>query len=101
MAAALGLSRRDARFQLAVMNGTEPRASDIAAIEADLRSHRIRALLTNAQVSDPATQRLLAIARAAGIPVVGVTETEPAGADYASWMLSELNALEAALAAPT
>jgi zinc/manganese transport system substrate-binding protein len=101
MAAALGLSMRDARFQLAVMNGTEPRASDIAAIEADLRSHRIRALLTNAQVSDPATQRLLAIARAAGIPVVGVTETEPAGADYASWMLSELNALEAALAAPT
>jgi zinc/manganese transport system substrate-binding protein len=99
MAAALGLTMRDARFQLAVMNGTEPRASDIAAIEADLRTHRIRALLTNAQVSDPATQRLLAIARTAGIPIIGVTETEPEGEDYAAWMLSELMALEAALAA--
>jgi zinc/manganese transport system substrate-binding protein len=100
MAAALGLTMRDARFQLAVMNGTEPRASDIAAIEADLRTHRIRALLTNAQVSDPATQRLLAIAKDAGIPVVGVTETEPPGDDYAAWMLAELGPLEAALDAP-
>jgi zinc/manganese transport system substrate-binding protein len=101
MAAALGLTMRDARFQLAVMNGTEPRASDVAAIEADLHTHRIRALLTNAQVSNPATQRLLAASRTAGIPIVGVTETEPEGQDYAAWMLSELTALEAALAAPT
>ncbi len=100
MAAALGLVVRDAPFQLAVMNGTEPRASAVAAIEADLRRHAVRALLFNAQVTDGATQRLLGIAREAGVPVVGVTETLPAGEDYTGWMLAQLDRLEAALAAP-
>ena len=37
MAAALGFRMRNERFQLAVMNDTEPRASDVAAFENDLR----------------------------------------------------------------
>ncbi len=97
MAQALGLVVKDTRFQLAVMNGTEPRSSDVAGIETDLREHRVRALLFNAQVTDASTQRLLGIARNAGVPVVGVSETLPAGEDYVGWMLAELGALEAAL----
>jgi zinc/manganese transport system substrate-binding protein len=31
------------------------------------------------------------------VPVVGVSETLPAGEDYVGWMLAELGALEAAL----
>lgn len=97
MASALGLVMRNERFQLAVMNDTEPRASDVAAFEADLRGRRVRLLITNAQVSEPTTARLAGIARAAGVPVVGVTETQPPGATYAGWMLGQLDAVAAAL----
>ena len=98
MAATLGLVMRNQRFQLAVMNDTEPAAGDVAAFETDLRQHRVRLLIYNSQASDAAAQRLLAIARAAGIPVLGVTETEPAGRSYQHWMLATLDGLDAALA---
>jgi len=100
MAAALGLLMRNERFQLAVMNETEPRPSDVAAFEADLRQHRVRALLYNSQATDSAARRLLDIARAEHVPVVGVSETMPAGKTWQSWMASQLDALAAALQAP-
>lgn len=100
MATALGLAMRNERFQLAVMNDTEPSASDTAAFETDLRQHRVRALIYNSQASSPAAERLLGIARQMAIPVVGVTETLPAGKTWQSWMTGQLDALEAALAAP-
>ncbi|MDQ2801845.1 MAG: zinc ABC transporter substrate-binding protein, partial [Pseudomonadota bacterium] len=92
MAAALGLKILDERFQLAVMNDTEPSASDTAAFEDHLRSHAVRALLYNSQATDSAARRLLRIAKEAGVPVVGVTETEPAGHIYQAWMLDQLKA---------
>lgn len=99
MAAALGLTMRNERFQLATMNGTEPRPSDVAAFEADLRGRKVRALLYNSQATGPAAQRLLQLARQSNIPVVGVTETEPGETTFQAWMLSQLDALEKALAA--
>jgi zinc/manganese transport system substrate-binding protein len=98
MATALGFSMRNERFQLAVMNDTEPRASDVAAMETDLRQHRVRVLFYNSQATDAAAQRLLKIAQESRIPVVGVTETEPAGKTYQKWMLDQLDAVERALA---
>ena len=100
MASALGLTVRNERFQLAVMNGTEPRTSDVAAFEADLRGKRVRALFYNGQATGPMAQRLSRLARDAGIPVVAVTETQPAGMTYQAWMLAQLDALETALSAP-
>ena len=100
MAAALGLKMRNERFQLAVMNNTEPSASDVAAFEGDLRKHRVRVLVYNSQATEPATQRLLKIAQQSKIPVVGVTETEPAGQTYQVWMTSQLDALDKALSSP-
>ncbi len=97
MAAALGLHMRNERFQLAVMNGTEPAASDVARFEEDLRRHRIALLVTNSQATDTAAARLEAVARQSGVPVVGVSETEPAGATYQAWMLAELDAVAGAL----
>ena len=100
MAAALGLAMRNERFQLAVMNDAEPRLSDAAAFEADLRQHRVRVLFYNSQASGGAARRMGALARANKIPVVGVAETKPAGLTYQSWMLAQLDALERALAPP-
>jgi len=100
MASALGLTVRNERFQLAVMNNTEPRASDVSAFEADLKARRVRALLYNSQATGPTAQRMVRLAKQAGVPVVGITETQPAGTTYQSWMLAQLDALDAALSAP-
>jgi zinc/manganese transport system substrate-binding protein len=100
MATALGFSMRNERFQLAVMNDTEPRASDVAAIDDDLRKHRVRVLFYNSQATDTAAQRLLRIAEQSRIPVVGVTETEPPGKTYQQWMMNQLDAVAQALANP-
>jgi zinc/manganese transport system substrate-binding protein len=100
MATALGLVMRNERLQLAVMNDTEPRASDVAAFEADLKNRRVRVLLFNSQAAGPAAQRLLQLAQRQHVPTVAVTETEPAGTTYQAWMTSQLDALGQALAQP-
>jgi zinc/manganese transport system substrate-binding protein len=97
MAMALGLKMRNERFQLAVMNNTEPRASDVAAFENDLRKHLVQLLLYNSQASDAAAHRMVRIAQEAKIPVVGVTETEPVGTTFQDWIMGELNAVALAL----
>jgi len=101
MAGALGLTMRNQRFQLAIMNDTEPSARDVAAFENDLKEHKIKVLLYNSQVSKKLTERLLAIARQAKVPVVGVTETQPANKSFHDWMLAQLDALDKALAGPS
>ena len=101
MAAALGLTMRDLPFQLAAMNGTEPPASAVAALEADLRGRRVRVLLVNAQVSNASTTRLLDIATESAVPAFGVTETQPNRVDYTAWMMAELDCLQTALEVAT
>jgi zinc/manganese transport system substrate-binding protein len=101
MATALGFKMHNERFQLAVMNNTEPRASDIAAFEDDIRQHHVRMLFYNSQASDTAAQRMVRIAQQAKIPVVGVTETQPAGKTYQSRMLDQLDAVAQALGGGT
>jgi zinc/manganese transport system substrate-binding protein len=100
MVSALGLKMRNERFQLAVMNDTEPSARDIAAFERDLKEHKVKVLLFNKQASTKLAQRMLEVARRADVRVVGVTETEPAGMNYQDWMLTQLDELEKALAEP-
>jgi zinc/manganese transport system substrate-binding protein len=97
MARTLGLDMRNPRFQLAVMNGTEPAARDLAAMQDDLNQRRVKLLIYNRQVSDTLTERLRAIAQAAKVPVVGVSETEPPGQTYQQWIAGELDAVDKAL----
>jgi zinc/manganese transport system substrate-binding protein len=94
---ALGTQVRNPAFQLAVMNNTEPSASDVAAFENDLRTHQVKLLIYNSQATDPIAARMQKIAKASGVPVVGVTETEPAGQTYQGWMMSALDAIDRAL----
>jgi zinc/manganese transport system substrate-binding protein len=101
MAQALQLQMRNERFQLAVMNDTEPSARDIAGFEHDLRTHQVRVVFYNKQASGNLVQHLLDIARAADIPIVGITETAPPGISYQDWMLNELDATGRALAGPS
>ncbi|HLH93924.1 MAG TPA: zinc ABC transporter substrate-binding protein [Xanthobacteraceae bacterium] len=94
---ALGMQVRNESFQLAVMNNTEPSASDVAAFEKDLKTHQVKLLVYNSQASDPIAVRMEKIAKAAKIPVVGATETEPNGKNYQAWMMSELSSVDKAL----
>jgi zinc/manganese transport system substrate-binding protein len=97
LAQALGLAMRNERFQLAMMNGTEPSAHDLAEIERDLKERKVKVLIYNSQVSELLTKRLVATAQTAKVPVVGVTETLPAGKHYQEWVMGELDALDKAL----
>lgn len=97
MAEAAGLTMRNEKFQLAMMNDTEPSARDIAAFEDDLKNHKVKALIYNKQVSEKLTERLLAVAKKAKVPVVAVTETKPEGVSFTDWMVGELDALDKAL----
>lgn len=97
MATAIGLNMRNGDFQLAIMNGSEPSPSQIAAFENDLRARAAKVLLYNNQVSEEMTKKMQAIAKDSGVAVVGISETEPPGTTFQEWMLAQLNALEAAL----
>jgi zinc/manganese transport system substrate-binding protein len=100
MAQALKLTMANERFQLAIMNDTEPSARDIAAFERDLKDRKVRVLFYNKQAPTKLVQHLIELARAAKIPVVGITETAPAGSSYQDWMLMELDETQRALAGP-
>jgi zinc/manganese transport system substrate-binding protein len=101
MADALGLAVHNASFQRAVMNGTEPSARDIAAMEADLRDARVRVFFYNSQVTDSLTDHLLSLAHGAGVAVVAVGETKPADVTYVQWLVGLIDATERAVAGPT
>ena len=100
MVEALGLTMRNQRFQLAMMNDTEPSARDVAALESDLKEHKVKALIYNSQVSEKLTERMRAIAGAAKIPVIAVTETMPANISFQDWVLGELDVVDKALSGP-
>jgi zinc/manganese transport system substrate-binding protein len=101
MADALKLTIRNERFQMAVMNDTEPAARDLAAFENDLKTRKVKALLYNSQVTSNLTTRLINIAHSTNVAVVGITETMPADTSFVDWMLSQLDALEKALQSPS
>ena len=97
MAGLIGLDMHNEKFQTAVMNNTEPSPADVAAFENDLKDHKVKVMLYNAQADDEAVKRLVGIAKASHVPVVGVSETEPAGKSYEQWMMGQLTTLDKAL----
>lgn len=91
MAAALGFSMLNYEFQVATMNDAEPSASQVAGFEKSLRDGEAKILFYNSQVTDKTTERLLGIAKAAHVAVVGVTETEPKGKTIQTWFGGQLD----------
>ena len=98
MSGALGFKVLNYDFQVNIMNDTEPSASQTAAFEKSLRSHAAKILFYNSQVTDPTTDSLKKIAQEAGVPIIGVTETQPPEfKTYAEWMKHELETVDAGL----
>ena len=87
-----------ASFSKAIEDDSDPSPADVAAFDAALKDHKVKALLYNAQVTSPTTQRLKDLARSNGVPIVGVTETMPPGAqNFQTWQADQARALLAAL----
>jgi zinc/manganese transport system substrate-binding protein len=101
MTETLGLKMRNERFQLSIMNDTEPSARDVAAFEQDLKTRQVRVMFYNKQASNKIVLHLVDLARAAKVPVVGVSETAPPGLSFQDWMLGQLNDTDKALAGPS
>jgi len=98
MCDALGFKMVNYDFQLKVMNDAEPTADETAAFEKSLTSRSAKILFYNSQVTDPTTERMQQIAKKAGIPIVGVTETQPVDQkEYVGWMVHELGEVQDAL----
>jgi zinc/manganese transport system substrate-binding protein len=99
MATALGLRLVTPGGLLrAVSDGGDVTAGDMARAQSQIASHAIRVWVVNTQNTTPNVNILTAQARAAGIPVVSMTETpDPADASFADWQAHQLAALAAAL----
>jgi zinc/manganese transport system substrate-binding protein len=85
-------------FTEAVEEGQDvPPATLLEALRL-LRDGTVAAVIANAQTAGAETTEVLGEAETQGIPVVEFTETLPDGQTYLSWMQSNVEALEAALA---
>lgn len=60
--------------------------------------HQVKLLAYNEQTTGAETERVLAAAKQAGVPVVPVTETLPSGTHYLDWMRENVDAIGKALA---
>lgn len=83
----------------AVEEGSDPPASVMdQTLQLFAGPGKVKALLVNAQTGGATTDQLTRAADTAGVPVVAVTETFPAGTnDYVTWMGDEIDRLAAAL----
>jgi zinc/manganese transport system substrate-binding protein len=85
-------------FARAIEDGVDPGPADTLAMQQLLVHHDINVLLYNVQTVTPVTTQIRALARRHDIPVVGVSETMPAGvATYQQWQESQLTNLLHAL----
>ncbi|MEC4614986.1 metal ABC transporter solute-binding protein, Zn/Mn family [Tsukamurella tyrosinosolvens] len=88
-----------ARYTAAIESGTDPAPAEIAAANALVSGKQVRAVVLNAQTESPVTSALAKTAETAGVPVVRVTESLPAGVDdYIAWQAGNVKALSDALA---
>ncbi len=101
MARALGFKMLNEPFQIAVMNDAEPSPSQVIAFEKSLTDGEAKILFYNKQVTDKTTTRLLDIAKAHKVIVVGVTETMPKGLTIQSWFAGQLGEIKRDLAGRT
>jgi len=85
-------------FARSIEEGTDPGAADTLAMQQLITKHDINVLLYNVQTVTAVTSQMRTLAKQHGIPVVGVSETLPAGVrTYQQWQQSQLTDLLRAL----
>ncbi|MFE3442138.1 metal ABC transporter solute-binding protein, Zn/Mn family [Nocardia sp. NPDC059180] len=84
-------------YQEAIEQETDPAPAAVAATRDLITGKQVRAMIYNVQTQDKTSKELRTEAEAAGIPVVEVTETLPAGVDYVTWQTDNARAIASAL----
>ncbi len=88
-------------FSKAVEEGNDPPAAVLNQTLDLFTSKTVKVLLPNAQTESASTKQVEQAATAAGVPVVPVTETLPAGTDdYITWQSGQIDQLSTALGTP-
>jgi zinc/manganese transport system substrate-binding protein len=86
----------------AVAEDANPSVQDVTLFQEQIKGKKIKVLVYNNQASGNLTSQLRDMAHQTGIPVVGVSETlSPVDATFEDWQISQLKALEDALASST
>ena len=87
-----------ADYMKAISEGTDPSAADQATVNQQVTGKKVKVLVFNTQNTTPSVTAVGTKAKAAGIPVVEITETlTPAEASYQAWQTAQLKALLKAL----
>ena len=91
------VNRTPPDFSEAVEEGEDVSVTALDQTLSLYRDHQVAALVYNEQTVSAVTEQVKQAAEDAGVAVVGVTETLPAGTDYLAWMRSNLDQLTSAL----
>ncbi|WP_349865522.1 metal ABC transporter solute-binding protein, Zn/Mn family [Leifsonia sp. WHRI 6310E] len=84
-------------FSEAIEEGTDVSPAVLQDMLGVIQGGSVKLLAYNEQTSGPETEKVLAAAKQAGVPVVPVTETLPSGKDYIGWMNANIDAVAKAL----
>ena len=91
------VNRTPEEFSEAIEEGSDVPPAVLQETVALFSDKKVGLLAYNEQTTGPQTEAVLAAAKSAGVPVVGMTETLPAGLDYVGWMQRNLDAVGGAL----
>lgn len=94
--AEMGYRQNNNHYAQAVQNDTDPSPKDIKQMQADIRHHKIAFFVVNTQEISKMTTNLLTLAKDSGVPIVRVTESQPSGTTYKTWMMRQFNEVQRA-----
>ncbi|MFD1429176.1 metal ABC transporter solute-binding protein, Zn/Mn family [Lacticaseibacillus mingshuiensis] len=90
---AMGYTVSDEHFANAIEDDNDPSPADLAALKTDIKNKKIAFFVRNIQVDSKLVSELAAECKQAGVPVLEVTETLPAGMTYVTWMSQQYQQL--------
>lgn len=92
--AEMGYRQNNNHYAQAVQNDTDPSPKDIKQMQADIRHHKIAFFVVNTQEISKMTTNLLTLAKDSGVPIVRVTESQPSGTTYKTWMMRQFDEVQ-------
>lgn len=91
--AAMGVKVADQHFAQAIEEGSDPTPADVRQNTTLIQHHQVAFVVINAQVQSKVVSHLTQTAKAAGVPILKVTETMPRHETYCSWQLGQYRKL--------
>ena len=89
----MGFKVANPSFENAIEKGTDPSVKSIEAMQTGIQKGRIRFFVDNKQVTSTTVTNFVHMAKKHHIPVLKVTETQPANETYVQWMNNQYQAL--------